>query len=188
MRWTFMIALLALLGVPSLARAQAWAGLDRAASERLSKRVDEARRIRITVGEQRLVINQPRVSAKHVAGVESRVYLTEVRRIDFRGNLAAQGFGVGAVMGVISGAFGGVAFANFCPFGGSVLLSCRNPTIGQEVKAGLIGAAVGGAALGLVGALIGAAIPKWQKGYERPRERRWTALLTPNTVGLQLRF
>ncbi len=182
MRWTFMIALLALLGVPSLARAQAWTGLDRAASERLSKRIDEARRIRLTVGEQRLVINQPRVSPKHVAGVESRVYLTEVHRIDFRGNSAALGSGVGAVMGVISGAFGGVAFANICIF------SCANPTIGQEVKAGLIGAAVGGAALGLVGALIGAAIPKWQKGYERPRERRWTALLTPNTVGLQLRF
>jgi hypothetical protein len=116
-------------------------------------RIETAERGRIEGRFERLSPDQLSVELAE----EPSVLIEDIDAFRVRhGNLAGTGFLVG---GAIGGLLGGAAGAGWC----GAIDSAECSTAGAVTIMGLVGAA----GFGLVGALIGTAVPRWRLQYER---------------------
>lgn len=133
-------------------------------------------------------LRAPAVRGTRLAGVDpssgNRVEYSvgEIERIWGRGSAAGTGFLVGAALGGVTGAIGGVALAGMCIMG-----SCSPPSTGTQVEAAVMGGLLGGMTVGVAGLLIAAPIHKWSTVY-RIQGAAVRPVVTSNGVGLTVEF
>lgn len=127
------------------------------------------------------------VQGDRLRGVEEgsgqlvEIQMRHVQRLWRRGSAAGTGFIIGGVVGMLAGAAGGVALANFS------LWSSASPSSGEEVGAAALGALLGGLSVGIFGALIAAPIRKWKTAYRAPVQRV-EPLVSSKAIGLRIAF
>jgi MFS family permease len=105
----------------------------------------------------------------------------ELDRVWRRGSAAGVGLAIGAGLGLIGGAIGGVALAHWCLnlFEGP----CPEPSGGEQVRGAVIGGLVGGGVVGAVGLLVAAPFRRWKTAY-RARPARLQPIIAIDRVGL----
>lgn len=154
----------------------------------LVRAVARQERIRIQVGAgSKIELRHPRIEGLMLVGqvgpdsARAEYPIQGISQVWRRGSGADAGFMTGAAIGAAMGAAAGIAAANICVF------SCREPSGSEQLGAILAGGLLGGATVGTLGALLGAASGDWKSVYKM-RAVSAKPIITPQRLGVSLTF
>jgi hypothetical protein len=154
----------------------------------LTKAVTGRSRIRVRLTSGAVVeLRQPSIEGTTLVGQVAtadsvtRYRVEELDQIWSRGSAAGRGLAIGAGVGAVGGAIGGVALSHLC------VLSCNQPSAGEELTGAAFGALLGGLTGGAVGLLFGAPFGQWNTAYQTHRQRV-KPIVSTQRLGVSVRF
>jgi hypothetical protein len=163
---------------------------DKAPSATLARLIANQSHIRVrlasgtTLELQRATIEGTMLVGRVATTARMAAYpIQDLSQVWRRGSAADLGLAVGAGIGFVGGAIGGVALASIC------IVTCGQTSGNDQLRGALVGGLVGSATVGALGLLfaIGAPAERWKSVYQA-HQPRIAPIVTAHRVGVNLSF